>query len=104
MQITKQRALKYAKEMPKVKKETFLYASTYGSRGLKGLEKMGANKFLKRVKYTANLSKTTYKGNLDTLFTKLLEKVPTNILFAITFLGLFYFIFKFSFLAKKVFY
>jgi len=102
MQTTKQTALKYAKKMPKVKKENILYASTYGSKGLKALKRMGESKFLKRVKFTANLSKTTYKGNFDTLFTILLKKIPSNILFAITFLGLFYFIFKFSFLTRKI--
>ncbi|CAA6801423.1 MAG: Unknown protein [uncultured Sulfurovum sp.] len=87
-------ALTYMKKMPNVSKKNFLYASTYGEQGLKGMNKLGASKFIKRVGFTSNLAKTTYKGNLDSLFNALLKKIPNSLLYVISFLGLFYFIRK----------
>jgi hypothetical protein len=95
--------VKSLKQLPNAPKESVLYASTYGSRGIKAMKKMGQSKFMSRIKLTANLTKTGYKGNLDTLLTKLLNIVPTKVLFGIAFLGLFYFVFKFSFLVRKVY-
>lgn len=95
-------AIKNMQKMPNVSKKDFLYASTYGEQGLKGLHKLGANKFMKRVGFTSNLAKTTYKGNLNSLFNALLKNIPTSLLYAISFLGLFYFISKFFTFTKKL--
>ncbi len=103
LQITKGAALKYAQKMPHIKNQPFLYAATYGKRGLKGLEKLGSNRFMKRVGFNANLAKTTYKGNFNSLFNTLLNKIPNTLLYAISFLGLFYFVWKFFKLARKLF-
>ncbi len=102
LRITNNQAIHYAKTMPNIDKKTFLYASTYGEKGIKGLEKLGKTKFLTRSKNIANLSKTTYKGNLDTLFNYLLKTIPNAVLFGIIFLGAFYFVRK-ALLIKKVF-
>lgn len=96
-------SVKSLQQLPHVKKESILYASTYGSRGVKAMKKMGTNKFMTQMRLTTNLAKTGYKGNLNTLFTKLLNTIPTKVLFAISFLGLFYFVFKFSFFVRRVF-
>ena len=73
LKSTNNTALKYMHTMPNVSKKQFLYASTYGEKGLKGMHKLGANKFMKRVGFGSNLAKTTYKGNLNSLFNKLLK-------------------------------
>jgi hypothetical protein len=96
------KSVKYIDNMKSVKPKTILYASTYGEKGLIGLKRLGEAKFLKRVKIISRVSKTTYKGNFDTLFAKLLQIIPTSVLYAIVFSGLFYFIFKFILIAKKV--
>jgi len=103
MKITNYKAVKYSRLLRNSKKENILYASTYGENGLKGLNKMGEAKFIKRVKFNSNLAKTTYKGNFNSLFNYLLKNIPTWVLFSISFLGLFYFIRKFFVLAKKIF-
>jgi hypothetical protein len=103
LQITKGKALHYAKLMPNVKSKNILYASTYGEKGLKGIKKLGENKFIKRVGFGSNLSKTTYKGNLNSFFNYLLKNVPTSLLYAISLLGLLYFIQKFYIVSKKLF-
>ena len=97
------KSLKLIKEMPNVKKENILYASTYGSNGISAIKKMGESKFISRMRFTANLTKTGYKGNFNSIFTKLLNTIPTKVLFGITFLGLFYFLSKFSFFIPKTF-
>ena len=96
-------ALKYMQKMPNVSKKNFLYASTYGEKGLKGMHKLGASKFMSRVGFTSHLAKTTYKGNLNSLFNALLKKIPNKLLYAISFLGLFYFVWKFFTFARKLF-
>jgi len=103
LKITKGEARVYAKRLPNVTNKNFLYASTYGKEGLEGLQKLGSAKFIKRTRVLANLSKTAYKGNLDSLFTYLLKTIPTNLLYIIAFLGLFYFIRKFYSIYRGVF-
>ena len=103
LQLTKGKALQYAKLMPNTKNRNILYASTYGEKGLKGLKRLGENKFMKRVGFASNLTKTTYKGNLSSFFNYLLKNIPNSLLYTITFLGLFYFIQKFYIMLKKVF-
>lgn len=95
-------AINYMNKMPNVPKKDFLYASTYGEQGLKGLQKLGANKFMKRVGFTSNLAKTTYKGNLNALFNALLKHIPNSLLYLISFLGLFYFIRKFLIMTRRI--
>ena len=99
---TNNRALQYATTMPKVSTKSFVHASTYGENGLRGLKKLGEAKFMKRVGFYANLSKTTYKGNLNSLFNYLLKNIPNSLLYTVVFLGLFYFISKFSSLVKRL--
>ncbi len=99
---TNNRALFYATSMPNVSTKSFIHASTYGEDGLKGLKKLGEAKFMKRVGFYANLSKTTYKGNLNSLFNYLLKNIPNSLLYTIVILGLFYFISKFFALVKKL--
>ncbi|CAA6817386.1 MAG: Unknown protein [uncultured Sulfurovum sp.] len=96
-------AIKYMQKMPNVSTKNFLYASTYGEQGLKGMHKLGTNKFMKRVGFNSNLAKTTYKGNLNALFNALLKNIPNSLLYAISLFGLFYFIRKFFTLKKKLF-
>jgi len=96
------KSIKEIETMSKVKPKTILYASTYGDKGIVALKTMGEAKFLKRVKVISRVSKTTYKGNFDTLFTKLLNIIPTSVLYLISFSGLFYFLFKFYTLIIKV--
>lgn len=103
LDISNNTAIKYMQKMPNVSTKNFLYASSYGEKGLKGLHKMGANKFMKRVGFHSNLVKTTYKGNLNSLFNALLKNISNNLLYAFTFFGLFYFIRKFFTLSKKLF-
>ncbi len=99
---TNNSALKYATIMPNTSSKSFIHASTYGEDGLKGLKKMGEAKFMKRVGFYSNLSKTTYKGNLNSLFNYLLKNIPNSILYGIIFLGLFYFASKFFSLVKRL--
>jgi len=103
LKSTNNTALKYMHKMPNVSRKNFLYASTYGEQGLKGLHKLGASKFIKRVGFTSNLAKTTYKGNFNSLFNALLKKIPNNLLYAISFFGLFYFVWKFFTFSKRLF-
>ena len=103
LQSTNNTALNYAKQLPNIHAKDFIYASTYGENGLRGLKKMGKNRFMKRVGFYSNLTKTTYKGNFNSLFNYLLKTIPSKILFGIAFLGLFYFIWKFFSLAKRLF-
>ena len=103
LKSTNNTALKYMHKMPNVSKKNFLYASTYGEQGLKGMHKLGTNKFMKRVGFSSNLAKTTYKGNLNSLFNALLKKIPNQLLYAISVFGLFYFIRKFFIFKKKLF-
>ena len=102
LKITKGKAFNYAKSMPNVKSKSILYASTYGEDGLKALKKLGESKFLRRVGFTANLSKTTYKGNLNSFFNYLLKNIPNSLLYIISFFGLFYFVQKFYMLSRKL--
>jgi hypothetical protein len=101
LQTTNNKALAYAINMPKVSNKSFIFASTYGTRGLKGLRKMGENKFMKRVGFNSNLAKTTYKGNLNSLFNYLLKHIPNYALFGMVFLGLGYFVLKFFKVVKR---
>lgn len=99
---TNNRAFEYAMGMPKVSNKNFIFASSYGENGLKGLSRMGENKFMRRLGFYSNFTKTSYKGNLNTFWNYLLKKIPTYWLFIISFLGLFYFVYKFvSFLPEK---
>jgi len=50
--------------MPKVSNKNFIFASSYGENGLKGLSRMGENKFMRRLGFYSNFTKTSYKGNL----------------------------------------
>ena len=95
LQTTNNKALAYANKMPNVNPQSFIVASTYGERGLKGLSKLGENKFLKKVKFNSNLAKTAYKGNFNSLFNALLKNIPNYALFGMVFFGLGYFILKF---------
>ena len=103
LKITKNQALKYSKLLPKAKTKNILYASTYGKNGLKGMSKMGEAKFMRKMGFNSNLVKTTYKGNLNSLFNYLLKNIPSWLLFSTVFLGLFYFMRNFYVLAKKLF-
>jgi len=103
LQVTNNTALKQIEKMPNVPTKTFLYASAYGERGLKTLGSLGAVKFMKNVRRGANLTKTIYKGNLSPLFAKLLNNIPNTLLYAISFLGLFYFGRKFFNFKQKIF-
>ncbi len=103
LKVTKGSAFKYSKIMPNAKNRNILYASTYGKNGLKGMSKMGEAKFMRRVGFKSNLLKTTYKGNLNSLFDYLLKHIPTWLLFTLSFFGLFYFIRRFYVLAKRIF-
>ena len=96
-------ALMYMQKMPNVSQKKFLYASTYGEQGLKGLHKLGATKFMQRVGFTSNLAKTTYKGNLNSLFNALLKNIPNNLLYTISFFGIFYFVWKLFSFFKRIF-
>lgn len=103
LKVTNYKALSSLKKMPNISNKNFLYASTYGANGLKGLEKLGTNKFMKRVGFGANLSKTTYKGNLNALLNSLLKNIPNNWLYLISIGGLFYFLRKFFLLSQYIF-
>lgn len=103
LKVTKGSAFKYSKLMPNAKKKNILYASTYGENGLKGMRRMGEVKFMRRVGFNSALLKTTYKGNLNSLFNYLLKHIPTWLLFTTSLLGLFYFMKRFFVLAKRIF-
>jgi hypothetical protein len=100
---TNNQALHYAKMMPNVSNRSFLLASTYGERGLRGLKKVGEKKFIKRVAFNSHFIKSAYKGNFNPLINYLLKHISNTVLFATVFFGLFYFMRKFFFLAKKIF-
>ena len=102
LQTTNNKALQYSTAMPKINNKNFIFASTYGERGLKGLKKMGESKFMKRVGFNSNLVKTTYKGNLNSLFNALLKNIPNVALFGMVFLGLGYFILKFLRIIRRL--
>jgi hypothetical protein len=102
LQLTNNKAYAYAKAMPNVKPKNFLYASTYGERGLRGMKKVGEKKFIRRVGFGSNLAKTTYKGNLNSLFEYLLKHLPNSILYMMSFLGVFYFGRKLYSLIRRV--
>jgi len=89
LKLTGIKSIKEISTLSKVAKpETILYASSYGKRGLIALQKLGEAKFLLRI------SKSTYKGNFDSIFTKLLNTIPTSLLLTIIFLALFYYFYK----------
>jgi len=102
IKVTGVKSIKSINSMQKVNPKSILYASSYGDKGVVALKRLGEAKFLKRVKFLSRVSKTTYKGNFDSIFQRLLNSLPTSLLFSIVFLGLFYFIYKFSFLFKKI--
>ena len=103
MQITGNKAMKYTQFLPQAKRKNILYASTYGENGLKAMSKMGEAKFMRRMGLKANLLKTGYKGNFNSLFNYLLKNIPTWVLFSTVFFGLFYFIRKFYVSIKRIF-
>jgi hypothetical protein len=82
------KSIKRVESMKSVNPKSVLYASTYGEKGLIGLKRLGEAKFLIRV------SKTTYKGNFDSIFNKLLRLIPDSVLFGILFFGMGYFVLK----------
>ena len=102
LKTTNQSAIHYAKIMPKVNQKNFLYASSYGENGLRGMKKLGVAKFIQRTKFTTHLSKTAYKGNLNSLFSWLQNKIPTGVLFGISILGLLYFSTKSFLLYRRI--
>jgi hypothetical protein len=102
LKSTNNTAIKYMHKIPNASRKNFLYASTYGEQGLKGMHKLGSSKFMNRVGFTSNLAKTTYKGNLNSLFNALLKKIPNNLLYAISFFGLFYFVRKLFSFSRKI--
>jgi len=81
-------SIKRLEKLSDVKPKSILYASTYGERGLDGLKLLGEAKFMARV------SKTAYKGNLDSLFNLLLNLIPDNILFGVIAFGTIFFLIK----------
>ncbi len=101
IKITGSKSIKYINSMPKVKSNTIIYASSYGDKGLVAVKRLGEAKFLKRVKFLSRISKTTYKGNFDSIFERLLNSLPTSLLLSISFLGFFYFIYKFFFILRR---
>ena len=104
LQTTNGKALVLSKKLSHVSNKNILYASTYGEDGLRAMNKMGEAKFMSRVGSNhANLLKTGYKGNLDSLFNYLLKHIPTWLLFTISFLGLFYFLKEFYMLFRCLF-
>ena len=103
LKTTNNQALHYSKALPHTSSKNFLYASSYGENGLKGLKKMGEVKFLKRLGLYSNFTKTSYKGNLNSLWNYLLKVIPNSVLFSIVFVGLFYFIWKFFSVARELF-
>lgn len=103
LSTTNNTALKYMQKMPNVSRKNFLYASTYGEQGLKGLHKLGASKFMKRVGLTSNLAKTTYKGNFNSLFNALIKNIPNSLLYAMSLFGFLYFARKFFIIKRKIF-
>jgi len=82
------KSIKTLESIKNVNPKSVLYASTYGEKGLIALKRLGEIKFLARV------SKTTYKGNFDSIFNKLLNIIPNSVLFGTVFFGLFYFLLK----------
>jgi hypothetical protein len=103
LQITKGKAFDYAKSMPNTSNKQILFASTYGENGLKALKKLGESKFIKQVRVSSNLAKTTYKGNLDSLFKYILNNIPNSLLYLVTLLSSLYFIQKLYIFTRKIF-
>ena len=101
LKVTNHQALNYLKKLPNISNKHFLYASSYGTNGLKGIKKLGENKFMKRVGFNANFVKTAYKGNFNSLFNTLLKNISNSWLYAMSFFGLFYFARKFFNLLPK---
>ena len=102
MKITTGKALNYANSMPNINNKNFIYASSYGSNGLKGLHNLGLAKFMNRTRVATNFTKTGYKGNFDALLNALNRLIPSSLLYSITLLGLFYFTRKFFVLSKRI--
>jgi hypothetical protein len=102
LKISNQNALFFRKRLSKVSNKNILYASTYGKDGLKAMSKMGEGKFILRMGNRANLLKTGYKGNFNSLFNYLLKNIPTWLLFTTAILGLLYFIRDFFGIAKRL--
>jgi len=103
LKATNNQAVHYSKSLPNISSKGFLYASSYGENGLKGLQKMGETKFLKRVGIYSNFTKTSYKGNLNSLWNYLLRVIPNSLLFSLVLSGLCYFIWKFFSVARELF-
>lgn len=99
LKTTQNKALFYSTEMPKVSNKNFMYASSYGENGLKGMSKLGERKFINKVSFGANLTKTTYKGNLNAL----LDAIPNKVLWGFSLIGILYFMLKFYRLKKLLF-
>lgn len=74
-------ALDMAKRAPELGKDTIKMAASFGKGGLRLLDKVGAEKF---VKVTARGSKLIYKGDLAQLISRLLLKVPKWVLALVT--------------------
>ena len=102
LNVTHGKILHYSKPLMNIDKKTVLYASTYGEKGLNALQKLGATKFIKRTKFSSNLAKTAYKGNLNSIVDLLQKSISSKTLFILVFSGLFYFIWKFSTLARRI--
>jgi hypothetical protein len=102
LQLTHNKALSYHKNLTKVSNRGVLYASTYGEKGLKALSRIGESKFMVRMGNRANLFKTGYKGNLNSIFNYFLKHIPSWLLFTVVFLGLFYFIRDFYLVLKRI--
>ncbi len=68
-----------------VPKQTVLYASSFGKRGLQALKQLGPKTFLIRM------LKTTSKGNFNSIYDYLVKNIPTYILIILTgLIGLFF--------------
>ena len=102
LKIANGKALFFSKRLSNASNKNILYASTYGEDGLKAMSKMGEGKFMLRMGNRANLLKTGYKGNLNSLFNYLLKHLPTWLLFTVSFLGLFYFLKEFYLIIKRL--
>ena len=103
LNISNNSAIKYIKKMPNSKNKNILYASTYGEDGLKAMSKMGEMKFMRKMKSRAHFIKSGYKGNFNSIFNYLFNKIPSWLLFTVAFLGLFYFMKNFYVLTKRLF-
>ena len=102
LKISNGKTLFFSKKLSKASNKNILYASTYGEDGLKAMSKMGEGKFMLRVGNRANLLKTGYKGNFNSLFNYLLKYLPTWLLFTTAILGLLYFVKDFFSVIKRL--